>query len=286
MRNALSNTMRQPTEDNADSSFELDEAHESPELPAKQLTTATMTPSNSNRNSTSTTMITTNFTAHIKDESDTGEQTDTQSTHSSSSTPTTADVADVETITSLPLSPTIYGRSGQLIKRHASAQQQQQKQQLVQHTPQQQQHQTNLVDNLSASIATNASEMPDQDNVPTVSVQQSSRCIEANAATSPAFLLQSSRYAATHPSAAFAETTVMPATSSASRSNPGTHRRTLSAASYISMRSQLGGAGSGAVPPDGPQQNRFFEWLRVLCKCCGCKVCWCPYGKSIVTYFV
>lgn len=276
MRNALSNTMRQPTEDNAGSSFELDEAHETTELPAKQLTTARMTPFNSNRNSTSTTMITTNFTAHIKDESDTGEQTDTQSTHSSSSTPTTADVADVETITSLPLSPTIYGQSGQLLKRNASTQQQQQQQQnqqLLQHTPQQQQHQTNLRDNLSASIATNASEMPDQDNVPTVSVEQSSRSIEANAATSPAFLLQSSRYAATHPSAAFAETTIMPPTSSASRSNPGTHRRTLSAASYISMRSQLGGGGSGAVPPDGPQHNRFFEWLRVLLKCCGCKVC-------------
>lgn len=277
MRNALSNTMRQPTEDNVDSSFELDEAHETTELPAKHLITATMTPSNSNRNSTSTTtttITTTNFTAHIKDESDTGEQTDTQSTHSSSSTPTTADVADVETITSLPLSPTIYGRGGQMSKRHASTQQQQQKQQLLPHTSQHQQLQTNLGDNLSASIATNASETPDQDNVPTVSVQQSSRCIEANATSSPEFLLQSSRYAATHPSAAFAETTVMPPTSSASRSNPSTHRRTLSAASYISMRSQLGGAGSGAVPPDGPQKNRFFEWLRVLFKCCGCKVCW------------
>lgn len=280
MRNALSNTMRQPTEDNVDSSFELDETHETTELPAKHLITATMTPSNSNRNSTSTTtttITTTNFTAHIKDESDTGEQTDTQSTHSSSSTPTTADVADVETITSLPLSPTIYGRGGQSVKRHASAQQkhqQQQKQQLLPHTPQQQQqHQTNLGDNLSASIATNASETPDQDNVPTVSVQQSSRSIEANAASSPAFLLQSSRYAATHPSAAFAETTIMPPTSSASRSNPSTHRRTLSAASYISMRSQLAGGGSGAVPPEGPQKNRFFEWLRVLFKCCGCKVC-------------
>ncbi|XP_034483941.1 hippocampus abundant transcript 1 protein isoform X1 [Drosophila innubila] len=228
MRNALSNDMRQPTEDNADSSFELDE-HE-PELePVKRLTTAT-------------TNISRSIATHIKYESDISDHTDTQSTHSSSSTPTTADVADVadvETINSMPLSPAIYGRGGQLVKRHPSS------------TSSRQQQQQHQADNLSASIATSShdttSEMPDQDNVPT-----------------------SSRYAATHPSAAIAAIAETSGAQAATRTSGGTHRRTLSATSYISMRSQLGPAGS-STPPEPPQRNRFFEWIRVICKMCCCK---------------
>ncbi|KAL7734194.1 hypothetical protein ACLKA6_011868 [Drosophila palustris] len=232
MRNGLSNDMRQPTEDNADSSFELDE-HEPDLEPVKRLTMTTRT----------TTITTKSIATHTKDESDASDHTDTQSTHSSSSTPTTADVADVadvETINSLPLSPAIYGRGGQLVKRHPTSSSRQQQQQ--------QQHQQ--VDNLSASIANSShdttSEMPDQDNVPT-----------------------SSRYAATHPSAAIAETSASGA-QAAIRTSGGTHRRTLSATSYISMRSQLGAAGS-STPPEPPRRNRCFEWIRVLCKMCCCK---------------
>ncbi|KAH8302676.1 hypothetical protein KR044_009392, partial [Drosophila immigrans] len=196
-----------------------------------------------------------------KDESDISDRTDTQSTHSSSSTPTTADVADVaadaETINSLPLSPAIYGRGGQLVKRHSPTTSRQQQQ------PQQQQQQA---DNLSASITTNELP-PDQDNVPTVRRNEAaSGSASPTAVNASASLLQSSRYAATHPSAAIAETSAPLATTT--RTSGGTHRRTLSSTSYISMRSQLGGSGT---PPEPPRRNRFFEWIRVVCKMCWCK---------------
>ncbi|XP_030560992.1 hippocampus abundant transcript 1 protein isoform X1 [Drosophila novamexicana] len=177
-----------------------------------------------------------NNTSHIKDESDAGELTDTLSTHSSSSTPTTADVADVadaDTISSLPLSPANYAASSvgcgaHLVKRHATTLKQQQQQQKL------------PAETANSNIAdTTNSELRDEDNVPT-----------------------SSRYAA-HPSAAFAETTAQ----GASRSIGGTHRRTLSAASYISMRSQP----TIGTPPEPPSQNRFFEWIRFGCKFCCCK---------------
>ncbi|XP_034109711.1 hippocampus abundant transcript 1 protein isoform X1 [Drosophila albomicans] len=232
MRNGFSNAMRQPTEDNAHSSFELDE-HE-PQLEASKATVTSSEQSSltagAGAAAANTTTNTANDSRTKQDESDISDRTDTQSTHSSSSTPTTADVADVaadaETINSLPLSPAIYGRGGQLVKRHSSTTKQQQ------------------ADNLSASIAT-TSDVPDQDNVPT-----------------------SSRYAATHPSAAIAETNAPIASNT--RTSGGTHRRTLSSTSYISMRSQLGATGA-TTPPEPPRRNRFFEWIRVVCKMCCCK---------------
>ncbi|KAH8365471.1 hypothetical protein KR093_001062, partial [Drosophila rubida] len=198
-----------------------------------------------------------------KDESDLSDRTDTQSTHSSSSTPTTADVADVaadaETISSLPLSPTtaVYGRGGQLVKRHSATTTRQQPAPASSQQPQQQQ-----AGNLAASMA---NELRDQDNVPTVSSDATATAsASANASAS---LLQSSRYAATHPSAAIAESSAP--MGSSTRTSGGTHRRTHSSTSYISMRSQLGATGS--TPPEAPRRNRFFEWIRVVCQMCCCK---------------
>ncbi|KAH8408553.1 hypothetical protein KR215_007393 [Drosophila sulfurigaster] len=254
MRNGFSNAMRQPTEDNAHSSFELDE-HE-PQLEASKATATSSEQSSltAGAAAATTTTNTANDSRTKQDESDISDRTDTQSTHSSSSTPTTADVADVaadaETINSLPLSPAIYGRGGQLVKRHSSTTKQQQ------------------ADNLSASIAT-TSDVPDQDNVPTVRSQEDAASASPTAVNaSPASLLQSSRYAATHPSAAIAETNAPIASNT--RTSGGTHRRTLSSTSYISMRSQLGATGA-TTPPEPPRRNRFFEWIRVVCKMCCCK---------------
>ncbi|BFF97041.1 hippocampus abundant transcript 1 protein [Drosophila madeirensis] len=184
---------------------------------------------------------------HIRPEPEpeSGEQTDTQSTDSNSSTPTTADVADEgdgETVSSLPLSPPICGR-GQLNKRHS---------------PLKRLH----ADNRSASIATTTStstsstpssgiNQPDLDNVPT-----------------------SSRYAA-HPSN-FVKTAI-PTSSLASTSRPGgggggvsgsAHRRTHSAASYISMRSLAPGADT---PLERGKRNRCSRWIRYACNVCCCK---------------
>ncbi|EDW79916.1 uncharacterized protein Dwil_GK18034, isoform A [Drosophila willistoni] len=195
---------------------------------------------------------------------DSGEQTETQSTHSSSSTPTTADVADVETVSSLPLSPipaapvtsttpatstsSYVVRPGHLLKRFAPS------------------LRTNKKSNCKSSSG--GDHLANLDNVPTTS------CYAATA----------------HPSAAFAETALASTVaassgSSCSGSRPcggggggagggalsggtssSTHRRTHSAASYISMRSQ-GGVSETPVP----QRNRFFEWLRVACNICCCK---------------
>ncbi|XP_017136088.1 hippocampus abundant transcript 1 protein isoform X1 [Drosophila miranda] len=187
---------------------------------------------------------------HIRTEPDpeSGEQTDTQSTDSNSSTPTTADVADeedVETVSSLPLSPPTCVRSGvgQLVKGNS---------------PLKRLH----ADNRSASIATTTTtstsisttpssgiNQPDLDNVPT-----------------------SSRYAA-HPSN-FVETAITSSSlGTSSRTGGGgapgsTHRRTHSAASYISMWSLA----PGADPPlQRRKRNRFSRWLRYACNICCCK---------------
>ncbi|XP_017070890.1 hippocampus abundant transcript 1 protein isoform X1 [Drosophila eugracilis] len=191
-----------------------------------------------------------------RERQESGEQTDTLSTHSSSSTPTTADVADVETISSLPLSPPAFGgRGSQLVKRHSPLKDQQQ---------------------ADSSSSSSSSQQPDLDDVPTVSGCDQGHNSLSNAATSSSSSSttpQTSRYAAAaaHPSAAFAETAVV-STSGSSRACGGSagaaHRRTHSAASYISMRSQ--GANSDA-PPERPKRNRFFEWLRVVCNFCCCK---------------
>ncbi|KAH8235221.1 hypothetical protein KR032_010704 [Drosophila birchii] len=189
------------------------------------------------------------------EEEDRRQSSDTVSTHSSSSTtPTTADVADVETISSLPLSPPAFGGS-QLVKRHSPLKDQQQQRQLQQ------------VDNKSSSSSSSSSssQQPDEvDDVPTVSgcnLRSGSSPNASSSSTTP----QTSRYAAAaaHPSAAFAET----AATSSSGTAGAAHRRTHSAASYISMRSQ----GGSEPPPERPKRNRFFEWLRVVCKICCCK---------------
>ncbi|XP_017862271.1 PREDICTED: hippocampus abundant transcript 1 protein isoform X1 [Drosophila arizonae] len=239
MRDELSYAKRQPTEHaNADSSsYELDE-HE-PTI--KNLTTATSNTNTSSSTSTSYTsaiIITSNTSitattataTHIKDDSDGGELTDTQSTHSSSSTPTTADVADVVADADADAD----GDGDDTISSFSPA-----AQLMKRHATslnRQQKQQPRRTDDSSAAR--------DEDNVPT-----------------------SSRYA-THPSAAFAETTAQ----GASRSIGGTHRRTLSSASYISMRSQLGATGNAnGAPTDRPKRNRCFEWIRVACKICCCK---------------
>ncbi|XP_032592375.1 hippocampus abundant transcript 1 protein isoform X1 [Drosophila grimshawi] len=107
-----------------------------------------------------------------------------------------------------------------------------------------------------AIIAAASSSQLDADNVPT-----------------------SSRYAA-RPSAALSQATAATASggqgvaggcSSSSRSAAGgTHRRTLSSASYISMRSQATPNGAPASA-ERPKRNRCFEWIRVLCRICCCK---------------
>ncbi|KRK01445.1 hippocampus abundant transcript 1 protein isoform X2 [Drosophila yakuba] len=170
-----------------------------------------------------------------RERQESGEQTDSLSTRSSSSTPTTADVADVETISSLPLSPPAFGdRGNQLVKRHSPLKDKQQQQQA----------------DSSSSSSSSCSQQPDADDVPTTS-----------------------RYAAAaaHPSAAFAETAIT-ASSAAGRvcggSGGAAHRRTHSAASYISMRSQ---GGNSEATPERPKRNRFFEWIRVVCNICCCK---------------
>ncbi|XP_039485686.1 hippocampus abundant transcript 1 protein isoform X4 [Drosophila santomea] len=172
-----------------------------------------------------------------RERQESGEQTDSLSTRSSSSTPTTADVADVETISSLPLSPPAFGdRGNQLAKRHSPLKDKQQ----------QQQQQADS----SSSSSSSCSQQHDADDVPTTS-----------------------RYAAAaaHPSAAFAETAIT-ASSAAGRvcggSGGAAHRRTHSAASYISMRSQ---GGNSEATPERPKRNRFFEWIRVVCNICCCK---------------
>lgn len=45
------------------------------------------------------------------------------------------------------------------------------------------------------------------------------------------------------------------------------------------MRSQAGGTDP---PPERPKRNRFFEWLRVACNICCCKVG--LFGVSISIY--
>ncbi|XP_020806542.1 hippocampus abundant transcript 1 protein isoform X1 [Drosophila serrata] len=190
------------------------------------------------------------------------QSSDTVSTHSSSSTtPTTADVADVETINSLPLSPPSFGGS-QLVKRHSplkdhhdQVQQQKQKRQL---------QQADNKSNSSSSSSSSSQQQDDVDDVPTVSgcnLRSGSSPNASSSSTTP----QTSRYAAAaaHPSAAFAETAV----TSSSGTAGAAHRRTHSAASYISMRSQVG----SEPPPERPKRNRFFEWLRVACNICCCK---------------
>ncbi|XP_017089042.2 hippocampus abundant transcript 1 protein isoform X3 [Drosophila bipectinata] len=180
---------------------------------------------------------------------ETGEQTDTLSFHSNSSTPTTADVADVdvETISSLPLSPPGFKeRAGsQLVKRHSPLKDKQ----LT----------STDTTSSSASTSSSSSQQPDLDDVPT-----------------------SSRYAAAaaHPSAAFAETAASSSvlcgggSAAIGRTSGGgvggaAHRRTHSAASYISMRSLAGS--TDPQQPERPKRNRFFEWLRVACNICCCK---------------
>nr|NP_001246588.1 uncharacterized protein Dmel_CG11537, isoform F [Drosophila melanogaster]AFH04259.1 uncharacterized protein Dmel_CG11537, isoform F [Drosophila melanogaster] len=167
-----------------------------------------------------------------RERQESGEQTDSLSTRSSSSTPTTADVADVETISSLPLSPPAFGgRGNQLVKRHSPLKDKQAEQ-------------------ADSSSSSSCSQQPDADDVPTTS-----------------------RYAAAaaHPSAAFAETAIT-ASSGSGRvcggSGGAAHRRTHSAASYISMRSQ---GGNSEATPERPKRNRFFEWIRVVCNICCCK---------------
>jgi len=193
-----------------------------------------------------------------RDRQESGEQTDTLSTHSSSSTPTTADVADVETISSLPLSPPAFGgRGSQLVKRHSPLKDQQ------------------LADSSSTS---SSSQQPDvDDDVPTVSGcdlghnAPSNSASSSSSSSSSSTTPQTSRYAAAaaHPSAAFAETAVTSSSGSARVTGGAAHRRTHSAASYISMRSQ---GGNSEAPPERPKRNRFFEWLRVVCNICCCKV--------------
>nr|ADX35933.1 AT17655p [Drosophila melanogaster] len=167
-----------------------------------------------------------------RERQESGEQTDSLSTRSSSSTPTTADVADVETISSLPLSPPAFGgRGNQLVKRHSPLKDKQ-------------------VEQADSSSSSSCSQQPDADDVPTTS-----------------------RYAAAaaHPNAAFAETAIT-ASSGSGRvcggSGGAAHRRTHSAASYISMRSQ---GGNSEATPERPKRNRFFEWIRVVCNICCCK---------------
>ncbi|KAH8288046.1 hypothetical protein KR018_005372 [Drosophila ironensis] len=196
------------------------------------------------------------------------DQTDTLSTHSSSSTPTTADVADVETISSLPLSPPA---NQQLVKRHPPALKDKQ-----------------LTTDISSSSSSSSSSQPpedleDDDNVPKVSGCNRRGHLHVHV-HQPSIVTSSSttsRYAAAaaHPSAAFADTVTNSSSgiagslagggSSGARTSGGVagaaHRRTHSAASYISMRSQ---AGSTEPPPERPKRNRFFEWLRVACKIC------------------
>lgn len=193
-----------------------------------------------------------------RERQESGEQTDSLSTRSSSSTPTTADVADVETISSLPLSPPAFGgRGNQLVKRHSPLKDKQ-------------------VEQADSSSSSSCSQQPDADDVPTVSgcdLRQSppsSSSSSSSTSTSP----QTSRYAAAaaHPSAAFAETAIT-ASSGSGRvcggSGGAAHRRTHSAASYISMRSQ---GGNSEATPERPKRNRFFEWIRVVCNICCCKV--------------
>nr|NP_001097489.1 uncharacterized protein Dmel_CG11537, isoform D [Drosophila melanogaster]NP_001097490.1 uncharacterized protein Dmel_CG11537, isoform E [Drosophila melanogaster]NP_001261354.1 uncharacterized protein Dmel_CG11537, isoform G [Drosophila melanogaster]AOQ12594.1 CG11537-PD [synthetic construct]AAS77443.1 GH21943p [Drosophila melanogaster]ABW08449.1 uncharacterized protein Dmel_CG11537, isoform D [Drosophila melanogaster]ABW08450.1 uncharacterized protein Dmel_CG11537, isoform E [Drosophila me len=192
-----------------------------------------------------------------RERQESGEQTDSLSTRSSSSTPTTADVADVETISSLPLSPPAFGgRGNQLVKRHSPLKDKQAEQ-------------------ADSSSSSSCSQQPDADDVPTVSgcdLRQSppsSSSSSSSTSTSP----QTSRYAAAaaHPSAAFAETAIT-ASSGSGRvcggSGGAAHRRTHSAASYISMRSQ---GGNSEATPERPKRNRFFEWIRVVCNICCCK---------------
>ncbi|KRK01446.1 hippocampus abundant transcript 1 protein isoform X1 [Drosophila yakuba] len=199
-----------------------------------------------------------------RERQESGEQTDSLSTRSSSSTPTTADVADVETISSLPLSPPAFGdRGNQLVKRHSPLKDKQQQQQA----------------DSSSSSSSSCSQQPDADDVPTVSGCDLRQSPPSNAAssssssTSTSTSPQTSRYAAAaaHPSAAFAETAIT-ASSAAGRvcggSGGAAHRRTHSAASYISMRSQ---GGNSEATPERPKRNRFFEWIRVVCNICCCK---------------
>ncbi|XP_039485684.1 hippocampus abundant transcript 1 protein isoform X2 [Drosophila santomea] len=201
-----------------------------------------------------------------RERQESGEQTDSLSTRSSSSTPTTADVADVETISSLPLSPPAFGdRGNQLAKRHSPLKDKQQ----------QQQQQADS----SSSSSSSCSQQHDADDVPTVSgcdLRQSSpsnAASSSSSSTSTSISPQTSRYAAAaaHPSAAFAETAIT-ASSAAGRvcggSGGAAHRRTHSAASYISMRSQ---GGNSEATPERPKRNRFFEWIRVVCNICCCK---------------
>lgn len=207
---------------------------------------------------------------------ETGEQTDTLSFHSNSSTPTTADVADVdvETISSLPLSPPAC-KGSQLVKRHSPLKD---KQLASTDTT------SSSASTSSSTSSSSSSQQPDLDDVPTVS-----GCHRRQSQISPTSISdstnppQSSRYAAAaaHPSAAFAETAASSSVlctgggAASGRTSGGgvvsaAHRRTHSAASYISMRSQAGG--SSDPQPERPKRNRFFEWLRVTCKLCCCKV--------------
>ncbi|XP_030385419.1 hippocampus abundant transcript 1 protein isoform X1 [Scaptodrosophila lebanonensis] len=194
---------------------------------------------------------------HIRDElePDLGEHTDTQSTHSSTSTPTTA---DLETVSSVALSPAYNAKRaasssiGQLIKRHS---------QLKTHNA------LRVIPSAADAVAVAATGIEDKDNLSTSIATTSTTASGTGEMLDLDNVATSSRHAA-HPSAAFAESLVGPASGAIVPGTP-THRRVHSATSYISVRS-LGVSPSGQQHQP-PRRNRFFEWIRVFCRMCCCK---------------